>query len=65
MLLFVILRYYSVATLALGSRPRQNLARAWAKREVEECENEHSHSQMNSHAGSWSPCGLSKYLEID
>jgi hypothetical protein len=26
-----------VATLALGSRPRQGLARAWAKREAREC----------------------------
>jgi hypothetical protein len=26
---------------------------------VGECENEHSHSQVNSHFGSWSPDGLS------
>jgi hypothetical protein len=28
---------WNVATLALGSRPRQRLARAWAKREAREC----------------------------
>jgi hypothetical protein len=28
---------------------------------VGECENELSHSQMNSHFGSWSPGGLSKF----
>jgi hypothetical protein len=49
-----------VATLALGLQPRQGLARAWAKREarVGECENEHSHSQVSSHFGSWSPRGF-------
>jgi hypothetical protein len=47
-----------VGTLALGSRPRQRFARAWAKRSVKECENEDSHSQMNSRFGSWSPDGL-------
>jgi hypothetical protein len=36
----------NVATLALGEN-------------VRECEDEDSHSQMNSHWGSWSPSGLS------
>jgi len=29
-----------VATLALGLRPRQRFARAWAKKSVKECEHE-------------------------
>jgi hypothetical protein len=58
-----------VATLALGSQLGQGL---WAKREAHESHhmfprvqsvqrvwrNEPSHSQMNSHVGSWSPNGL-------
>jgi hypothetical protein len=51
-----------VATLALGSRLRQRLARAWAKKNVRECEDEDSHSQMSSHFGSWGPGGLSNLL---
>jgi len=51
-----------VATLALGSWPRQRLARVRAKRETWECRrvwgNEPSHSQMNSHFGSWSLGGF-------
>jgi hypothetical protein len=47
-----------VTTLALSSRPRQRLARAQAKRNVRECEDEDSHSQASSHFGSWSPDGL-------
>jgi hypothetical protein len=53
-----------VATLALGSRPKQRVARLRAKRETrehftcsrecKECD-EPSHSQVNSHVGSWSP----------
>jgi hypothetical protein len=62
-----------VATLALGSRPKQGLARLWTKREAQgghiscswECkrvwENEPSHFQVNSHFGSWSPNGLSNF----
>jgi hypothetical protein len=56
-----------VATLALGSRPRQGLVKVRAKREamsVGECENKHSHSQMNSHVGSWSPGGLPKFQRV-
>ncbi len=53
----------SVITLALGSRPRQGLARVRAKKEAWECRrvrrNEPSHSQVNSHFGSWSLNGLS------
>ncbi len=30
-----------------------------------ECENEHSHSQVSSHFGSWNLSGLSKFLESD
>jgi hypothetical protein len=50
-----------VATLTLGSQPRQGFIRAQAKRKpgsVGECEDEHSHSQMNSHFESCSPSGL-------
>ncbi len=39
----------AVATLALGSWPRQKFARARAKRNVTKCENEDSHSQVSSH----------------
>jgi hypothetical protein len=59
---------FDVATLALGSRPRQRLTRVWPKKKPMshiscswECRrvwgNEPSHSQMNSHFGSWSPNG--------
>ncbi len=58
-----------LGVLALGSWPRQRLARLRAKREARESHhmllrmqrvqriwrNEPSHSQMNSHYGSWSP----------
>jgi len=47
-----------VATLALGSRPKQRFAKVRAKRSVRECENEDSHSQVNSHFGNWSLGGL-------
>jgi hypothetical protein len=63
----------NVTTLALGSRPKQGLARVWTKSEAREShfmlqgswkckkvsENEHSHSQVNSHFGSWNLGGLS------
>ncbi len=63
---------YNVVTLALGSRPRQGLAKMRAKNEFkshiscsQECErvrgNEPSHSQVNSHFGSWSPNGLPNF----
>jgi len=59
----------NVTTQALGSRPRQGLAKVWAKYEARshmscsrECKkvrgNEPSHSQVSSHFGSWSPSGL-------
>jgi hypothetical protein len=62
----------NVATLALGSRPRQGLVRLRAKREARGSDlmllgvqrvwrNEPSHSQVNSHFGSWSPNGLSNF----
>jgi hypothetical protein len=60
-------RMYYVATLALGSRPRQGVARLRAKRETWESlhmflgvqrawrwGNEPSHSQVNSYVGNWS-----------
>jgi hypothetical protein len=63
------MKILSVATLGLGSRPRQGLAKVRAKSELEshisysqECKkvrgNEPPHSQVNSHFGSWSPNGL-------
>jgi hypothetical protein len=63
---------YCVATLALGSRPRQRGCKGASQREaresrqgsVRECrkvwESEPSHSQGNSHFGRWSPGGLLK-----
>jgi hypothetical protein len=56
----------NVTTLALGSRPRQKVVRLRAKRKTQESHhmllgmqrvwgNELSHSQVNSHVGSWSP----------
>jgi hypothetical protein len=58
-----------VATLALGSQPRQGLAKVRAKNELGsfiscswECKrvwgNEPPHSQVSSHFGRWSPNGL-------
>jgi hypothetical protein len=41
-----------VATLTLGSRPRQKSLKGAGQ---EECENEDSHSQVSSPFGSWSP----------
>jgi len=52
----------SVATLALGSWPRQGLARSQAKREAQEWRkvwgNEPSHAQRSFHFGSWSLGGF-------
>jgi hypothetical protein len=55
----------TITTLALGSKPRQGVVRLRAKRKTREshhmrkCQrewgNEPSHSQVNSHVGSWSP----------
>jgi hypothetical protein len=58
-------RWYKfyVATLTLGLQPRQGLAKVRAK-SVGECENGHSHSQVNSHFGSWSPGGLSNLQRV-
>jgi hypothetical protein len=44
-----------VATLALGLWPRQKGLKGVGQ---EECENEDSHSQVNSPFGSWSSGGL-------
>jgi hypothetical protein len=65
-----------VATLALGLQPRQGVTRLWAKRETQESHhmlprvqrvwgNEPSHSQMNSHCGSWSSKWTPKSLQRD
>jgi hypothetical protein len=65
-----------VVTLALGSWPRQGVARLRAKRKTWEPHhmllgvqkvwgNEPSHSQVNSHVGSWSPKWSPKSLECD
>jgi hypothetical protein len=65
-----------VVTLALGSWPRQGVARLRAKRKTWEPHhmllgvqkvwgNEPSHSQVNSHVGSWSPKWSPKSLERD
>jgi len=55
-------RTLNVATLALGSQPRQGLTRLWTKRESREWKkvwgNEPSHSQGSFHFGSWSLGGL-------
>jgi hypothetical protein len=67
---------FNVATLALGSRPRQGLARLRAKRKARESPrmllgvqrvwgNEPSHSQVNSHCGSWSPKWTLKFSKHD
>jgi len=46
---------WTIATLALGSQPRQKGLKGAGQ---EECENEDSHSQMSSPFGSWSFGGL-------
>jgi hypothetical protein len=71
--LFVVTMFHfsswDVATLTLGSWPRKGFAKVQAKTRPEsriscsrECKRmwgkEPSHSQMNSHFGSWSPNGL-------
>jgi hypothetical protein len=64
----------AVATLALGLWPRQGVGRWQAKKETRESlhmlpgvqrvwGNEPSHSQVNSHVGSWSPKKTPEYLE--
>jgi hypothetical protein len=64
----------AIATLALGSQPKQGVGRLRAKRETRESlhmlprvqkvwGNEPSHSQMNSHVGSWSPKRTPKFSE--
>jgi hypothetical protein len=50
-------RNFSLGLVTKGSqecRPREE------PESVGECENEHSHSQMNFHFGSWTPSGLPK-----
>jgi hypothetical protein len=63
-----------VATLALGPRLRQGVARLRAKKETRESlhmlpgmqrvwGNEPSHSQVNSHVGNWNPKWTPEFLE--
>jgi hypothetical protein len=65
-----------VATLALGSWPKQGLARLRAKKEAWESHhmlpkvqrvwgNEPSHSHVNSHCGNWSLKWTPDFLECD
>jgi hypothetical protein len=56
---------FAVATLALGSRLRQRLVRAWAKRNVWENEDGDSHSQVSSHFGSLESWWTPETLESD
>jgi hypothetical protein len=71
-LVIINLCIIDVTTLALGSRPRLGLARVRAKTKLRsrisctrECKRvwgkKPSHSQVNSHVGSWSPSGLSNF----
>ncbi len=69
---------FLLVTLALGSQPRQGLAKVWTKSEAQEThfmlpkvwecgkvwENEPPHSQVNSHFGNWSPNGLSNLQRV-
>jgi hypothetical protein len=73
--LFIFVTYiYIVANLALGSQPRQGVARLQAKRKTQESHhmlprvqrvwgNEPSHSKVNSHVGSWKPKWTPKPLK--
>ncbi len=56
--------FFFVVTLTLGLRPRQGVARVWVKKKTQESHHilpgvqrvwghEPSHSQVNSHVGSW------------
>ncbi len=65
-----------ITTLALGLRSKQRVARLRTKRKTQEShhmlpkvqrvwENEPSHSQVNSHVGSWSPKWTFESLERD
>jgi hypothetical protein len=65
-----------VATLTLGSQPKQGVARLWAKRKIRESHhmlpkvqkvwgNEPSHSQVNSNCRSWNPKWILKSSKHD
>jgi hypothetical protein len=58
-------RVVIVRTLALGSRPRQGCEPTGKPESVGECENEHSHSPVSFHVGSWSLSGLPEFLKSD
>jgi hypothetical protein len=64
-----------VATLALGLQPKQGFAKVWTKTRPDshiscscKCKrmwgNEPSHSQMNSHFGSWIPNGFPNFQRV-
>jgi hypothetical protein len=65
-----------IATLALGSWPRQKPSRVWAKRSVRECEDEDSHCRNptlkecedeihTAKIGIWESSRTPKILEFD
>jgi hypothetical protein len=67
---------FIVATLTLGSRPKQGVARVRVKKETRESHHilpgvqrvwghEPSHSQVNSHVGSWSPKWTPKFSKCN
>jgi hypothetical protein len=66
----------SVTTLTLGLRPKQRVARLWAKRDTRESHHmlpgvqrvwrhEPLHSQVKSHVGSWNPKWTPKFSECN
>jgi hypothetical protein len=70
------LQTFTVVTLTLGSQPRQGVTRVRVKKETWESHHilpgmqrvwghEPSHSQVNSHVGSWSPQWTSEFLECN
>jgi hypothetical protein len=71
--LFSLQTHICVATLTLGSRPRQGVARLRGKKKIRESHhmlpgvqkvwrNEPSHSQVDSHVGSWTPKWTPKFF---
>jgi hypothetical protein len=60
--------FFNVATLALGSWPRQGFAKVRAKSEARKCgrmgKNEPPHSQVSSHFGSLNPNGFPNFQRI-
>jgi hypothetical protein len=67
---------FIITTLALGSQPKQRVARLQAKRKTQESHHklpkvqkvwghEPSHSQVNSHVGNWSPKWTPEFSKCD